>query len=451
MEDQPSILFDAEKITNIIQILRSGNNATNNCTHLSSDLIRYFRTGVIPDAPSSTDPSSLKDFDAIIVTDWIEKEDGTKYLGVIKSIVCLDNTSISDIPCDIEPGGIYNVDRFTQYRAHVTEINDAIGKEAANNKNGYSFGYINIGRCGEYVEESGYMLVYFATATEIRYMDCHKYDGIKKENNGCIFLELTDVYNFANTHTIDINTFGEYVFYIPMGPSSKEISTSEEDNKVKKENLDDEYSVDLFTLGDDADQKKSKQSKPKQKKPKQKKPKQAKPEKSKPKQKKSKCVHKKEKTTCVKCHGSAICEHSRRTYRCKDCKGVGICEHGKEKYVCKTCKGGGVCEHDKQKAHCIKCKGSQICKHDREKRTCKECHGKGLCEHDRRKSVCNECNPSLFCEHNRKKSVCRNCKLPSKRKLEEDSDSDAQIINNDISDEVMPIPFKKRKLIRIVK
>ena len=48
-------------------------------------------------------------------------------------------------------------------------------------------------------------------------------------------------------------------------------------------------------------------------------------------------LEKKEKSICVKCHGSQICEHSKIKYQCIDCGGKRICIHKKRKSHCKEC------------------------------------------------------------------------------------------------------------------
>ena len=100
-----------------------------------------------------TNPSTLEDFDVITMTDWIKKENGSKYLGMVKSIVCLNNTKITDIPCNIIPkelldgtldldNEIYDVDNFTQFTLSVTKINNCLKIKAKENEQGISYGFI---------------------------------------------------------------------------------------------------------------------------------------------------------------------------------------------------------------------------------------------------------------------------------------------------------------------
>src|SRR5579864_8792653 len=108
------LIFDDKQVFNVIKILRKNSNAGNNCTHLSKDLMEYFKTNIVPKHPSSTVPSAHEDFNVLITTAWIKQENDTKYLGIIKSIVCRDSTTFSDIPCDKElkqtSDGIYDVE-----------------------------------------------------------------------------------------------------------------------------------------------------------------------------------------------------------------------------------------------------------------------------------------------------------------------------------------------------
>ena len=389
-------------IHNIIKILRDDNNALTNCTHLSKDLMEYFKTGIIPERASYTIPST-KDFDAIIIIDEIKKEN-TKYLGIVQSVVCLDNTTIPYIPCgtdvyqtsdgtyDLEVDPVYNVDRLVQKSVSVNEINDYLKNKALENESKVSFGYVSLGRCGKYVDNPGHILVYFSTTVNVWYVDCQLYDGLTKKDKGCIFFELHNAYKFANKNRLGINVFGENVFCIEIGARIQKENTV----YVKQENCDD---MDFIRNIDDADA----YDMP--------------PETSLdrnieiiPKYFNKKCVYNKVKLQCKECKGSAICEHNRRKSYCKDCKGSSICEHNKQKYRCKDCKGSAICEHNRQKINCKDCKGSAICEHNLIKYICKDCKGTSICEHNRQKSRCKDCKGASICEHNRIRSQCKDCK-----------------------------------------
>ena len=367
----PVLFFDENNVLDVIKILRGDNDCADNCTHVASDLIEYFKTGIIPLVPSSTAPSKSEDFDVITTTDWIKKENGDKYLGMVKSTVCLDNTSIMNIPCNIlstqlsdgtidADAELLDVDNFTQYRSSIMDINNCLKMKAK--ENGTSFGFICIGRCGEHIDVAGHMLVYFATEEIVYYVDGQLYNGMDKIDNGCIFSDLTDRFEFADEHDINIDVFGEYVFYIPIGPIINDTELVE----VKLE------SIDNVT-----NKKKVYQ--------------------------KQKCEHGRRK-------GSRICEHNRQGHLCKDCKGSGICEHNKQRHICKDCKGVSVCEHNRTRSYCIECKGGSVCEHNKLRSQCKECKNTSMCRHGILKSTCKDCKSASICEHNRQKATCKKCK-----------------------------------------
>ena len=389
----PVLFFDENNVMDVIKILRGDNDCADNCTHVASDLIEYFKTGIIPLVPSSTTPSRSEDFDVITITDWIKKENGEKYLGMVKSTVCLDNTSIANIPCNIlstqlsdgtidADAELLDVDNFTQYRSSIMDINNCLKMKAK--ENGTSFGFICIGRCGEHIDVAGHMLVYFATEEIVYYVDGQLYNGMDKIDNGCIFSDLTDRFEFADEHDINIDVFGEYVFYIPIGfnTNDTEIVT------VKLEEANPNETTKIIV-----------------------------------KRKYKKCEHNRRKTRCKECKGSSICEHNREKSQCRECHGVSICEHNRRRTRCKECKGSSICKHNRQKTRCKECKGSSICEHNREKYTCMDCKGIGICKHNRQRYTCKDCKGSSICEHNCIKYYCKDCKGASlckhdRRKIE---------------------------------
>ena len=373
-------VFSPENILNVIKILRADNDIADNCTHVASDLVTYFKTGIIPTTPSVTTASTSIDFDVLTTSNWIKKENGTKYLGIVKSIVCLNNTAISNIPCDVLPkqlpdgtldldSELMDVDNFTQRISQVTHINDCLKNVATENEQGISFGFICIGRCGKYIDKAGHMLVYFATETNIMYIDAQLYNGIDHIDNGCIFSDLTDRFEFADTKKINIDVFGEYVFYIPIGPKEEYNMEMAEIKLEETENIPDKKKVHPHT----------------------------------------KCIHDKKKYLCGKCKGGVRCEHDRKKSVCKECGGGGICEHNRIRSSCKECKGGSICEHNRYKSSCKDCKGGARCEHGRMRSICKDCGGSSICEHNRIRSVCIDCDGASICEHKRIKSVCKEC------------------------------------------
>ena len=67
------------------------------------------------------------------------------------------------------------------------------------------------------------------------------------------------------------------------------------------------------------------------------------------------CIHDRQRGTCVDCGGVSVCEHNKQRSECKDCGGSQICEHSRQRSQCKDCGGGSICEHDKRRIHCKEC------------------------------------------------------------------------------------------------
>jgi len=456
------LVFNQKEVLNVIKILRGNNDVDNNCTHVSSDLIDYFKTGMIPSAESSINPSTSEDFNVLTVSNWIKKENGSKYLGMIKSIVCLNNTKITDIPCNITykqlddgtldlNNDIYDVDNFTQHTSSVTEINNCLKMLSKENEQGVSFGFICIGRCGKYIDTAGHMLVYFANYKDIYYIDCQLYNGIDKINNGCIFSDLSLTYEFANKSKIHVDVFGEYVFYIPIGPKiircmdiipiKLEITENNDLNKEEKIKIKREFKkcshgkskyICIECGGSQICLHNKRKSRCKECKGSE--TKQCKHDKTKNHCKicntSRYCLHGRSKYKCIDCKGPNICQHNKIKTRCPDCKNskTELCDHNVLKYKCVPCKGAYICKHDKRKNRCKECNPSKIknvkskssnsekfpnikrCPHDKRKDKCKECGGSGMCKHGKQKFRCNECNGVAICSHGRRKYDCKNCK-----------------------------------------
>ena len=363
-----SNIFDIYEIFDVVKILRGNSNSNNNCTHLASDLVKYFKTGIKPIKASSTKPSTLKDFNVLINIDWIKRENDDKYLGITKSVVCLDNTRIPNIPHNIEPfkdvddvynieENVHDIDSYTQRTISVNNINNVLRSKDI------SYGYINLGRCGEYVENCGHMIVYFSLNNNIWYVDCQLDD--LDDPNKCIFDNLLDVYNFAHINEIDIDTFGEYIFYIPMNTLTHLHNKHNEHIEIKQEPIIEN------------------------------------------KRKINCCEHDKEKRNCVECGGESICIHKKRKQNCIECEGKNICIHKKQKQSCAKCRGSSVCIHGKRKQNCVECGGSNVCIHKKIKQNCIECN---ICTHKKNKRDCIICGGKNTCIHKKKKRNCIICK-----------------------------------------
>ena len=394
------LFFNQEEVLNVIKILRGNNDTADNCTHVSSDLVEYFKTGIYPNKESITKSSTIEDFDVVTMSDWIKKENGDQYLGLVKSIVRLNNTKITDIPynkipsrltdgfLDLETEYIHDLDNYTQFTSSVIKINEDLKIKALENEQGISFGFICIGRCGKYINKAGHMLVYFATNKIVWYVDCQLYNGKDKIDNGCIFNDLSLKYEFANKYKIHIDVFGEYVFYIPIG---QKIIVNMEIVPVKLETIDNNLSTNNLSTNIEIKQKQYKYNR-------------------KNREINNICEHDKRKSICKKCGGGSLCVHDHIKSSCKKCKGSQICDHNRQRSTCKECKGGSICEHDRVRSTCKECKGGSICEHDRQRSQCKECKSRSICEHDRVRSKCKDCKGGSICEHNRMRYRCKNCK-----------------------------------------
>ena len=71
------------------------------------------------------------------------------------------------------------------------------------------------------------------------------------------------------------------------------------------------------------------------------------------------CIHKKVKSLCKECGGSALCIHNVYKSSCRDCGGSAYCIHNIRKCYCKTCGGSAYCIHNKHKGVCKMC-GDEI-------------------------------------------------------------------------------------------
>jgi len=99
---------------------------------------------------------------------------------------------------------------------NYTDLNKTLQTHANNQENGISLGYINLGRCGNYVELSCHMIVYYATKDMVKYMDCQLYNGVlpnDPKNKEC---NLSDIYRFGDKDRLRINTFSPIVFFMPI-------------------------------------------------------------------------------------------------------------------------------------------------------------------------------------------------------------------------------------------
>jgi hypothetical protein len=153
------------------------------------------------------------------------------------------------------------------------------------------------------------------------------------------------------------------------------------------------------------------------------------------KHKNEKCPCGKKKVYCVEHGGGDLCEHKERKNRCKICIGPeygnslcdihkreksscvkcgGGCPHGKATpSICRKCGGSAFCKKHKTtiRTECVPCKGSYVCIHEKLKWNCDECNGNSRCVHKRCRYSCKECNGNGICEHDGKKFKKAKCAI----------------------------------------
>jgi len=111
------------------------------------------------------------------------------------------------------------------------------------------------------------------------------------------------------------------------------------------------------------------------------------------------CIHQKNKKSCLQCSGKAVCVHQKFLDYCRDCGGKYICDHGRRKYECGECGGEAFCEHGRRRSRCRACKGASICSHGKRKWYCADCSGTSICPHGRQNYRCKDCKQRLKSEH----------------------------------------------------
>jgi len=357
------LAFNSKEVIDVIKILRDNNNSNN--TQLSLGLIDYFKYGIKPTKESSTKLFKLND--------------------------------------DI------------QKQTSIDELNNILRKES-------SFGIVNL-RKSTHPLINDYIIVYFSNLCNVWYIDCQLYDGIKQEDNGCIFTNLSNKYKFDND-----------IYYIPM--KDIEISQLSVNNKLYYESLSSEFSNDDSSLGEIIDNylnninlhdeiicaNSDNSSFPEivnlseeiftvsaTKKP------------------TSEFIHTKVKNDCKKCNKNTACIHNKRRRYCKKSNSSRICQHDKNKRICVECKGIDICLHDKIKWNCKEC---NKCLHNKNRRYCVECNKDRLCLHNKVTSNCNkcktckhktlkyeclECNKNKLCIHSKIKRNCLECNKPEEK------------------------------------
>jgi hypothetical protein len=226
-----------------IKIIRGSNFTLNTCTHLTKELINYFKTGMAHEA--STEASTYDDYKSVITWDIkIIKTEGKqkKLTQVYEEEILVDSFSSfsQNLPTyhdidykidltdeDIEITEIERISRqpisdnfYKLRKANINnnnELNSMLMNQAYNHTNGISYGYISLARAGSQgVLQKGHLLAYFATDTRVIFIDLQKMTG-KDNEDDAIFEDLKENFYFADAKSgINTNTFGQYVFFAPI-------------------------------------------------------------------------------------------------------------------------------------------------------------------------------------------------------------------------------------------
>ena len=104
-------MINTEEVLNVVKILRGNNDTIDNCTHVSSDLMEYFNTGMIPNKKSSTKASTLEDFDVNSeknsrdreeVNLTLETDDLNSLISIMNHTQSSMNFTVSQLICRID-------------------------------------------------------------------------------------------------------------------------------------------------------------------------------------------------------------------------------------------------------------------------------------------------------------------------------------------------------------
>lgn len=239
--------FNQGEVMEVVKILRGNNNVKNNCVHLSTDLLKYFRTGQRPQKPSISKTSISDDiFQSVPHYQTLLAKFGSPYSTVVKSVIVktrgdfpLLSTQRSiaikkddQHPNQIHSWIIYDAAPYQQQSAEYSNINNVLMLEAKKNSHHVSFGVIFLyisywinpyqpmqPQINNLQLQPGHMICYFATDKQVWYIDCHHIDGITQQDHGTIFSDLTQKYLFSSTTSNNqIQAYGDVIFYIPFHP-----------------------------------------------------------------------------------------------------------------------------------------------------------------------------------------------------------------------------------------
>ena len=225
---------DREAFSRVASILRGKGMSPDNCVHLVQAFIDYLLTGEEPTQSVDGKSASFEQATFLYYTDKMPvevksepKDDAlvrtSKTVEMVTSSWIDRNTSFGayaplgqttreiDGQLDLTVPPIFDVDYFTQKSVAFTALNETLKEEAQAN-GGVSFGMVDVVRCGKYVQGLRHCIIYYATSTEVLYVDC--------QDKAPIIEKIEYAYGFvAALKRVSPDTFGNIVFYTPCCPA----------------------------------------------------------------------------------------------------------------------------------------------------------------------------------------------------------------------------------------
>jgi hypothetical protein len=265
----PILNLDKKELGEVIEILLNGHNDNQNCTALAEGILDYLQTGKKPNTAASTkfslDHFSVNYTVSNVPLIPIKKEPSAsaseinkrnpKSTAMITDSVIVrqgfgekapydvryPNTDDGNIDLTQQP--IIHLDNdFTQKKASITDLDRNLQYLASNHPSKVSFGIICLGRSGTFVNEMGHMLVYHATPSQVTYIDAQQYHG--KNKTKAINQDLKALFTFAGVNDYSYrssgpyrskaDTFGNIIFYTPLGPGKEKLDYSQYQNQYQQ-------------------------------------------------------------------------------------------------------------------------------------------------------------------------------------------------------------------------
>lgn len=227
-------VYDKVKLIEVVKILRGNNNVKENCGRLAEDMITFLKYGIMPTQATSTDPS--EDYEKYGHTTsyekkFIKKENGEPVQRVQCTASILPLTAdaglnslvppILDYPqdekgtIDLDHPGLLNLtaENRLQPSSNYSTINAKLIRSAQ--ENGIpTYGTISLAKPSAAKSRAGdHVIVFYATAEEVFYIDPQYYDGEKSQDNGCVFGTLVGKYAFSDTTPASLNPYSIDCFY----------------------------------------------------------------------------------------------------------------------------------------------------------------------------------------------------------------------------------------------